>query len=83
MGSKNQAKVLAGRIGGLTKAARHDGETLTAAARAGFLKRFEIEVDPNGVLTPEERSRRADAARRAHMARLAMRSAMARSKKLA
>lgn len=78
--SKNQAKVLAGRIGGLTKAARHRPEELTAAARVGFNERFVREVDPDGLLSPEERARRAEAAKRAHMARLAMKSAMARRK---
>jgi hypothetical protein len=50
----------------------------TAAARAAFADRFERQVDPDGVLAPEERARRAEHARRAHFARLALRSAQAR-----
>jgi hypothetical protein len=36
----------------------------TAPARAAFLSRFEREVDPDGVLDPDERARRADHAKR-------------------
>lgn len=79
--AKNQTKVQAGRIGGLMKAARHSPNELTAAARAGFLARFAREADPEGLLPEEERLRRADAHMRAHMARLALRSAEARRKR--
>lgn len=80
LSEKNPTKVLAGRIGGLTKASRYSAQELTAPAREGFLARFEREADPDGVLSPEERSRRAEALRRAHMARLALKSAQARRK---
>ena len=73
-------KVAAGRIGGLTKAARHSPSELTGPAQAGFLRRFRVEVDPEGILPEAERERRANAALRAHMARLAMASAEARRK---
>lgn len=52
----------------------------TAPARAAFNSRFEREVDPDGVLPPEERVRRAESARSAFYARLAYRSARARRK---
>lgn len=52
----------------------------TAPARAAFLDRFEREVDPDGVLPPAERARRAEHARKAYFARLALASAKARSK---
>jgi hypothetical protein len=42
------------------------------------LSRFEREVDPDGVLPPEESLARAQAALRAHMLRLAYRSARKR-----
>ncbi|HET9255759.1 MAG TPA: hypothetical protein VFO16_11215 [Pseudonocardiaceae bacterium] len=42
------------------------------------LARFEREADPDGVLEPAERARRAQAARRAHMQRLALASSKAR-----
>ena len=61
-----------GRIGGLVKSSRHDPRAATAAARESFLKSFEAQVDPEGELPPEERSRRALALRRAHMSRLAL-----------
>lgn len=70
-----------GRIGALVRASRYPAETLTVAATAGFRRRFEREVDPDGLLDPEDRQRRADLAFRAHMARLALRSASARASK--
>ena len=77
----HETRQLWGRIGGLTKASRHDPADLTAAARRGFATRFERLVDPEGVLPPGERARRAEAARRAHMLTLAARSAETRRKK--
>ncbi|NJD65648.1 MAG: hypothetical protein FIB00_10455 [Chloroflexi bacterium] len=68
-------------MGGLSKAARHSPDELTAHARAGFLARFEREADPDGVLDPAERARRADALKRAHMARLALASVQARRRR--
>lgn len=50
----------------------------TAAARRSFLARFEDEVDPDRVLPDAERARRAESAKRAYFARLALRSAKAR-----
>ena len=72
-----------GRIGGLTTQARLGGLAMTAAARRGFLGRFMAEVDPDCRLDPAERNRRAEAARRAHMLRLAAASARARAAKRA
>lgn len=57
------------------------GGTSTKAGTAAFLRRFEIEVNPDGTLPPEESARRAEFARRAHMARLALRSSRARPRK--
>jgi hypothetical protein len=68
------------RIGGLARSARYDGREVTSAARRGFMARFEDEVDPDRRLPPDERARRAQAAMRAHMARLALRSARSRRK---
>lgn len=50
--------------------ARHDARATTEKARAAFLAKFEAEVDPDGTLPPAERAKRADHARKAHMARL-------------
>lgn len=66
---------LRGRIGGFAKSAKYDSNELTAAARAGFLRRFEPQ-EPD--LSPEEHQRRLQAALKAHMARLARLSAIAR-----
>ncbi len=50
----------------------------TAPARRAFLDRFEREVDPEGLLPLSERQRRAEHARKAYFARLALSSARAR-----
>src|SRR5581483_7279252 len=57
--------------------ARDPRET-TKKAGAAFANRFEREVDPEGVLAPAERARRAEAARRAYFTELALRSSRAR-----
>lgn len=69
-----------GRIGALVTHSRHNPTETTAAARKAFLARFEREVDPDGVLTVEERLRRAGYARQAYFARLARLSALARQR---
>jgi len=58
--------------------ARHDARDTTAKARAAFLARFEREVDPDGMLPPQERARRAEHARSAYFARLSLNAAKAR-----
>lgn len=67
------------RIGGLAASAKNGGKAQTAAARESWLQQFERRVDPLGTLTPRERERRAALARKAHMARLALRSAQVRA----
>lgn len=69
---------LRARVAAHTMHARHDAQQTTANGRAAFLARFEREVDPNGALPLEERRRRAEHARRADFARLALASAKAR-----
>jgi hypothetical protein len=54
-----------------------DRTARTAPGRRAALERFEREVDPDGSLSPTERARRAEQAMRAHMARLALKSAQA------
>ena len=71
---------LAARIGGLTRHAMHGSAELSRHGQDALLARFEHEVDPECRLTESERRSRAEALRRAHMARLALRSAEARSK---
>jgi len=55
-----------------------DRSARTAKARKAALDRFEREVDPNGELTQQERAKRAEHARKAYFARLALKSAQAR-----
>lgn len=57
---------------------RYDSKKLTAPARRAFDARFEKEVDPDGTLPPDERLRRAEAAKKAYFLRLALKSARAR-----
>lgn len=67
------------KLGAHAQWARTEDRTArTASARAGFHRRFENAVDPDGLLDPEERHRRAQHARKAYMLRLAMASAKAR-----
>jgi hypothetical protein len=70
-----------GRIGGLTAWSRNSEQVMLGPARRGFQARFEKAVDPDGVLPLEERERRAERARRAHMLLLAERSAAVRRMK--
>jgi hypothetical protein len=53
----------------------------TRPAREAFDARFEREVDPGGRLPEAERKRRAASARKAHFARMALKSAQARRAK--
>src|SRR5215212_4973983 len=69
-----------GRIGAHRLHATHDPRETTAKTREVFLTQFEREVDPDGALSPEERRRRAEHAKKAHFARLARLSAAARRK---
>ena len=74
-------RTLRSRLGAHTLHARRDPRETTAPARAAWLARFEQQVDPEGVLPPAERQRRAAHARRAHMARLALKAARSRARK--
>jgi len=69
---------LRARIAAHAMHARNDPVEITAKARAAFLAKFERQADPEGVLPPEERRRRAEHLRSAHFARLALASAKAR-----
>ncbi len=75
--------VLRGRIGAYALHATHDPRDTIAKARATFLARFEREVDPDGLLSDEERGHRAEYARRGYFSRLALKSAKARQARVA
>ncbi len=64
-------------------AATSDRTARTAPARAAMLARFELQVDPDGILAPAERAKRAESARRAYFTRLALKSARTRRQRLA
>lgn len=59
-------------------AACADRAEATAKARRAAMDRFDHQVDPNRVLAPEVRARRAEFARKAYFAGLARQSAKAR-----
>jgi len=73
-----EQRVLRSRMAAYRLHATHDPRETTKKARAAFANRFEREVDPEGVLAPAERARRAEAARRAYFTELALRSSRAR-----
>lgn len=53
----------------------------TKPMREGFDAKFEREVDPEGQLSPQERAKRAEFARKAFYQRLALKSAQARRRR--
>lgn len=61
--------------------AKYDPQYITSKARAAFMDSFETKADPEGVLSVEERRRRASHLRRAHMKTMALKSADARARK--
>ncbi|WP_054813389.1 hypothetical protein [Nocardia arizonensis] len=58
-----------------------DRTARTAKGREALLTKFDRLVDPDGLLSAEERSYRAAQARKAHYSRLALRSAQARRRR--
>ena len=70
---------LRGRLGAHTIHAR--GLTNTGPARKAFLAKFELEVDPDRVLSEVERQKRAEHARKRHFAQMGLKSAKTRAKK--
>lgn len=60
-----------------------DRTKATAPARAGLQAKFERQVDPEGVLDPVERAKRAESARKAYYAELTRKSIAARRRKKA
>lgn len=71
----NPLRSASGRIGAAVQQSRHDPREYTQNARQAFLSRFWPD-DP--MLPPEEAERRAKAGLKAHMLRLALRSAQVR-----
>jgi len=74
-----QVRSAVATIGAHALHSQYDSRELTKNARAKFDERFVDEVDPDGVLPEAERLRRADHARKAYFARLALASSKARA----
>src|SRR4051794_14138813 len=74
-------RVLRARMGAYALHATHDSRETSAAGRRAANSRFLLKVDPDGVLPEPERLRRAEAARKSWMTRIAYLSARARSAK--
>lgn len=70
-------------IAALTRWSREDPTESAIRGQRGLQDRFEREVDPDGVLTPAERARRAECARKAHMLRLSKAGVAARQARAA
>jgi hypothetical protein len=60
-----------------------DRKARTLPARKARMAKFEQQVYPDGVLDPAERALRADAAKKAHYTRLALKSHQARRRRAA
>ena len=71
-------RTLRARLAAHTLHSKVDSKAHTEAARRAFADRFENQVDPDGVLPVEERMRRAEQAKKAYFARLALKSVRAR-----
>jgi hypothetical protein len=76
-------RTLRARLAAHSLHSKRDSREITTSGRAAFLARFELEVDPDGALDPEERRRRAEHARRAYFTRLALAAVEARRAKRA
>jgi hypothetical protein len=74
---------LRARLAAYALHAQNDPRETTANGRTAFLARFDREVDPEGLLEPDERRRRAELARRAYFARLSLAAVKARQAKRA
>ncbi|MCU1687819.1 MAG: hypothetical protein JWQ81_8558 [Amycolatopsis sp.] len=60
-----------------------DRTARTAPGTKAFMDRFERQIDPEGVLDPADRARRAESAKTAYFLNLAAKSAKARAKRKA
>lgn len=69
------------RRAALIRHSKGDPVQATAAGRRAFLERFEKQVDPEGVLDPIERERRAERLKRAYFIDLAAKSVASRKKR--
>ena len=75
-----EQRSLRARLAAHARWANEDPKEQMKMARDKFDERFYRQVDPDGVLPPEERARRAASARRAYFSALALKSSRARTK---
>ena len=68
-------------IAALARWKNEDPAEAAFRGQQGLVAKFEREVDPDNVLSPAERRRRAIAARREHMTRMAFKSSKSRKAK--
>lgn len=83
MAQTASARSLAARAAAHSMHSQYDSKVVSQPARdasPGSDAYWERQVDPDGVLDPQERARRAGHAKKAHFARLALKSAQARRK---
>jgi hypothetical protein len=73
-----EERTLRARLAAHSLHAKVDSKAHTEPARRAFADSFEKQVDPDGVLSLEERKRRAEQARKAYFTRLAFKSVRAR-----
>ena len=78
-------RTIRAKIGAYSLHAQHDSHVVSAPGRAAAAKKLNAslltEIDPKGRLSEAERARRLESARKAHFAKLALRSARVRGKK--
>jgi hypothetical protein len=78
-----QDRSFLGRMGAFAMHAKHNSTATTKAARDAAFERFVDAVDPQRVLDPADRLKRAKAAQRLHLLRLSARSAEVRRQRRA
>lgn len=78
-----EQRTMRARIAALSRWAKESPAENATRGQAGLLAKFIDQVDPDRTLPEPERMRRAEAARRAHMVRLSLRSAQARAARAA
>lgn len=69
-------------VGGISRVLKHGPDNAIAPARAGFLARFDNEVDPDGTLSPDKRAQLSALALKLHMKKMALARAAATRKAL-
>ncbi|QBS43561.1 hypothetical protein DMB37_29120 [Nocardia sp. CS682] len=80
--STEKDRVLQARVAAYESWAKTpDRAARTASARKAMESKFDRLVDPDGLLSPEERAYRAEQARKAHFTRMALKSAQSRRRR--